>query len=458
MKDITELTAATRDAESIITDLKQKSVVVPGWSDLEKEYNPKKHPIMTDPSYTDKVTKTGIEKVTRITIDLQRLAAKRMTELAFGIPVKRIYNSETEGEKAIAKIIEKVYKRNRINSLNTERGKMLFAGCEVVTLWYAVEEKNNLYGIDSALKLRCKNYSPMNGDSLYPLFDEYDDLKALSFDYTRYEAGATTQYFDTYTATEHIRWTVEGGKWVEQIRETTTIGKIPAVYITRPTPIWEDTSNNVFELEWSLSRNGNYLRKNSKPIFAIFADGKIKVGDEKNDDSRLVVQYPQGSSANYVTWQQAVESLKFHHESLYKAFFTQLQLPDMSYESMKSTPMSGEARKMMFIDCQLKVTDESGRWLEALDRETNVIKAFLKTILPEKQHADIDSLEVETVITPYAVTDDKDTITNLISATGGKAIMSQLEGIKNLGWSDNPEETLRQIDAEAAIANSNPTF
>lgn len=40
-----------------------------------------------------------------------------------------------------------------------------------------------------------------------------------------------------------------------------------------------------------------------------------------------------------------------------------LQLPDMSQESMKQTPMSGEARKMMFLDAQQKVLDESGIWI-----------------------------------------------------------------------------------------------
>ena len=50
---------------------------------------------------------------------------------------------------------------------------------------------------------------------------------------------------------------------------------------------------------------------------------------------------------------------------------------------MKSNPMSGESRKQLFIDAQLKVKDESGRLIEFLDREMNVVKAFLKTMLPE---------------------------------------------------------------------------
>ena len=88
--------------------------------------------------------------------------------------------------------------------------------------------------------------------------------------------------------------------------------------------------------------------------------------------------------------------------------------------------MSGESRKQLFIDAQLKVKDESGRLLEFYDREMNVVKAFLKTMTAESMHKDIDALQIETEINPFTITDDKDTISNIMTATGGKAIMSQL--------------------------------
>lgn len=153
-----------------------------------------------------------------------------------------------------------------------------------------------------------------------------------------------------------------------------------AVYCYRPTPAWEDTTNIVTEMEWALSRNGNYLRKNSKPVLVLFADEEVPFNTGKNEtkEFKAVGQYPKGSELRYVTWEQAIENLKFYIGELRQSFFTQLQLPDRSYESMKTTPMSGEVGKQMFIDAQLKVRDESGRLPEMPDREVNVIKAFLK--------------------------------------------------------------------------------
>lgn len=450
---IEEILNSENSAESKIAALKEKTIIVPVWSGrfgLVQQFDPTKHPVMNKQKYPDIVTNEGIEYVTRITCDLQRLATKRMTELVTGIPVKRVYKPDNDKQKEIASYLESIYERNRIDSVNNERCNMLFAGCEVLTLWYAIDEKNNLYGFNSPLKLRCRNFTPMIGDELYPLFDEYGDMIAMSVGYTRKKGRKFVHYFDTYTDKKHIKWSDGQGEWAEVENEDITLGKIPCIYVWRPTPIWEDTSKTVYEIEWALSRNGNYLRKNSKPVFIVFADEVIKYGDEKseNKEFKAVMQYPSNGRAEYVTWQQAVENLKFYVEQLRSLFFTQLQLPDWSYEKMSQQALSGESRKQMFIDAQLKVKDESGRLIEFFDREMNVVKAFAKIMLGESYAADIDALKVETLITPYAITDEKDTINNLQAANGGKPLMSQRESIELYGHSDDVDKTMQEIAEE----------
>ncbi len=453
---IEEILQSGGSAEQIISALKDKSINVPVWGGtkgLLQEFDPRKHPVMNKAIYPDEVTAEGVQPVTRITCDLQRLATKRMTELCCGIPVKRVYKPENDRQKEIAQYLEAIYDRNRIDSVNTERLNMLFAGCEVMTLWFAVESPNNQYGFNSRLKLRCRNFSPMLGDDLYPLFDEYGDMIAMSVGYSRKVGRKTIRYFDTYTATKHIKWSDANGQWQEVENEDITLLKIPCIYAWRPMPIWEDTSKTVYEIEWSLSRNGNYLRENSKPLFVVFADEAINYGDEKspNREFRSIMQYPKGSTAQYITWQQAVENLKFYVEQLRSMFFTQLQLPDWSYEKMSQQALSGESRKQMFIDAQLKVKDESGRLIEFFDREMNVIKAFLKIMLGNAYAADIDSLKVDMVITPFTITDEKDTITNLITANGGEPIISQRESIEMYGHSDDVDKTLQEIQAQKLV-------
>lgn len=462
---IEEIISASRTPEAIITDLKRKTINVPGWGILEKEYDPNKHPVMNDPYYVDKFKNGKQEKLTRITLAWQKLAVKRITELMFGIDVQRIYNDhDNEDEKKAAKILEAIYTKNRIDAVNVERGRWLFASCEAMTLWYAQEQPTTYAGEQSKLKIRCRNYSPFGDKSkrsegIYPLFDEYDDLIALSIEYTRTENGVSISYFETYTDTTHIRWRNTSGQSEEVLREYYEIEKIPGLYIHRPEPIWEDQSRNVAEVEWSLSRNGNYIRKNSRPTWVVASDEDVEIGKEANNDNdgRNVLHYPADAKYGYATWPQAIDSLKFQIEEIKREFFMQLQLPDMSMDSMKATPMSGEARKMLFIDAQMKVKDESGAWLEFFDRETNVIKAFAKRAYPNLAAA-FDALGVEHRITPYQIRDDNEKFGNLSIATNGKPFMSQRTAIKEAGCVDDVDAELDQLAAESAADVTEPTF
>jgi hypothetical protein len=449
-----------RTISDIIAALKDKSIELPSWdTKLKNEYYPEKHPVMDTRTYPDKVGKNGKNiKVTRATRGLQRRSVKIMTGMIFGIPVERIYtfsSPDNKEEIKVAKIFEKIFERNRIDSVNIDRGVKLFASCEIATLWYAIKEDNVIYGEKSKLKLKCRNFSPMSEESIYPLMDEYGDMIALSFEYTRKESGKTVTYFDSYTDKEHNKWRSSDGQWEEVENENITlIGKIPAIYGKRLTPVWED-SNNVTEIEWAYSRNGNYLRRNSVPVYVVCDDDKINFGKEKDDDERVILKLSSKGKSGYNTWEQATESLKFQTEGLEKGFFSDIQLPNFSFDEMKSAPASGEAKRYMFVDAIIKVLEEQGMWLEYFDREINVIRTFAKIMFPKLANA-FDSVQVKNIITPFTMTEEKDNINNGTSATGGKAIASRRTAIKRLGWVDDVNEELEEIDRDEMSGTYSP--
>lgn len=449
----------------IIDDLKQKSIDVIPWERIRKEYEPKEHPVYKDKHYRDKVRRGKVEKMTRITYSIQKLSVKRMKELMFTFPVRRKYTTKTDKEKEAANIMEAIFKRNRIDSLNLKRSHKLFASCEMVTIWFAQKQDTIYADHKSKLKLRCRIFSPMDGDILYPLFDEYDDMIALSIQYTRKKGMEQLTYFDTYTDTAHYRWVSRDGMgWQEDMDpEPINIGKIAGIYIHRDLPIWEDQSDNGYELEWSQSRQGNYLRKNSRPTWVIYSDSPQVVApknakQEPSDDNagRNVLRYGQKDKAEYATWNQATDALKLHTEELRRNIHTSLQLPDMSMEQMKATPMSGEARKMLFIDCQMKVTDESGDWLEFFDREINVVRAFCVQMFPELR-SEFENLVVENKITPFQINDKSQQIKDMSDATGGKQIVSRRTAIREIGIvpeGEVDEEEARIEEEEAAAEDA----
>lgn len=455
---IEQIFSEGRRPAEIIDDLKKKSLVIKPWSELRKEYDPKQHPVYTDPAYRDKATKNGLEKMTRVTYPIQKQATKRMKELMFSIPVKRNYTTANDQEKKAAAIMEAIFKKNHINSLNIKRAHKYFASCEMATVWYAQMQDTTYAGERSLIKLRCRTYSPMDGDELYPLFDEYDDMIALSVGYSRTIGERKVQYFDCLTANMHYRWVSDGTSsgWVEDIApEPVSIKKIQGIYLWRPEPIWEDQSENGYEMEWQMSRNGNYLRKNSRPTWVIYSDNNrvISKDPKQNDNtsSRDVLRYGKDDKAGYATWNQAIESMKFHQEELRRSINSALQLPDLSMDKMSAIPMSGEARKMLFIDCQMKVTDESGDWIEFFDREVNVVRAFCCEMFPQLAAA-FNTLQVENIITPYRIDSLSDDIKDGVTATNGKAVASRRTVVRRLGLVPESEidDELQRIDEEEA--------
>ncbi len=463
--DINEIINSGKGISAIISDLKKKSVNIPEWSTLLKDYEPSLHKVVKDHT-TLKDKRNGTEPSARLAIGLEKLLSKRVNEFTFAIPVKRIYNIPANDDvaKEIRKALEAVYKAIHIDSVNIKRGLSYYAACEIFTMWYAVKKPNNLYGFPSEYKLKCKTYAPMDGVYLYPLIDELDDMVAMSFQYDKEVAERTITYFETFTADRHYVWrqNYHDENWEEVTARVTddgqvtsgeeiTIGKIPGVYLYRHRPVYDGLSVLRHDLEYTLSRDSNVIAYNSAPILKV--SGGVK-GEEDKGEARRVWRVENGGDVSYVSWSQANEAVRNHIELLLKLFWMQSQMPDISFENMKNLGNIGyDARQTLLTDAHLKVQDEAGPWKDFFEREFNVIKAFLKQ-MNNKWASKLDEISCEHVITPFIQNDELSEINKRMKANGGKAIESQLESITKYGESYDPAETLRLINEEAAQENN----
>ena len=438
------------DIGNIISQLKQRSIDVPSWNVLLKEYEPRFHEIVEDRlGRRDKVLANGyVDKAARIPIGLEKLLTRRMAEFTVAIPVKRVYNYNQEDEelKAIAFAIEKIYQAAHIDSENMNRAKNLYAACEMFTLWYTQKKPNKLYGFESSYKLKCKTFSPMDGVFIYPLFDEYGDLLALSFEYKRKITNEETTFFETYTATKHYKWNLtKGAEWQSEQEDEISIEKIPAVYWYRCQPCWEGLKPIRENIEYTLSRNSDVIAYNSAPILKVV--GSI-IGGEGKGEARRVYRVNEGGDVAYVSWQQAIEALKYHVDTLVKLFFMQSQMPDISFENMKSLGNIGyDSRKTLLMDAHLKIGEESGNWIEGFERETNIIKAFLSK-MNAKWASRMEEISIEHIITPFVQEDETTNIDKWMKANGNQPLISQEESIRYAGLSDNPDITYSKIQGE----------
>lgn len=465
MIDLSSIDFDSGNISETIDMLKNKSVSVPSWDNLVKDYEPTMHGILSDTTtLKDKIRADGqLDKSSRIIIGMEKLHVRRLSEFTFSIPVKRVYHNVDDNKlrKDIVNAIESVYKNVRIDSENLKRATALYASCEIFTVWYAVKKRNRLYGFDSEYKLKCKTFSPMNGVRLYPLLNEMDDMLAMSFEYEKTVKDKEVTFFETYTKDKHYIWKQSDGvgKWDVVLTQQTEDGdtangeeivlmKIPGVYGWRSKPVYDGLPPIRAEIEYSLSRNSNVIAYNSAPLLKVVGATK---GKEDKGESYRVVHCEQGGDVSYVSWSQSVEALKYHVDSMQKMYWMQAQIPDISFDNMKGLGNIGyDARQTLLADAHLRVGDESGTWIEFFERECNVIKAFLAAMNTAWAN-EMDNIGVEHIITPYIQNDELAEITKRMKANGNKPIESQLESIQKYGESSDAEKTFAMIQKESAI-------
>lgn len=465
--DIKEIIVPARDPKEIIETLKQKSVVVPPWSNIEEEYEPTKHAVVADASLRPKdKTKGGFtEKVAKLTYAAEKIVTRRMNQLAFTIPVERKYEFDQNNKtlKEVADAIESVYANARINGLNINRMRAYFAACEVCTIWYAVDTgvEHNDYGFATKFKFRSRSYSPMDAKKskisqadLYPLLDEYDDMIAMSIEYVRKEAGKDAKYFETYTAEKVYRWREVEGE-IEALPETDVpIGKIQCAYISRPEPIFEGVANNRNEIEFTLSRESDIIRKNSAPIIKI--TGKMANLEDRpaTDIAREVYHMEEKGDVNTVSPVISPESTKFLVSQLKQHIEEDTQMPNLSMENVKNLGGVGyEARKTLLTDAHMKVGEEKHEIIWFFERECSVIKALIGQANIKWKEI-MGQVRVSHTITPFVLDDKKAKAEELsIEVSGG--FKSRRQAIKDLGDVKDIEAELAQMQLEEGASADN---
>lgn len=466
MATIQEILQLSTPALRVAAFKNEKNLNIPCWDDIVRDYDPKQHDIIKNKARrpNDKKANGKIEKVAKITYPAEKIVTRRMAQMAFTIPVERKY--DTGGDKdleTIAKSIESIFDRVRINGVNFNRFKAYFASCEMCTVWYAVKSaKHEDYGFPCEYRLKCRSYSPMPNRfskitqaNLYPIFDDYENMTGMCVEYTVYRSSSVSiTYFDAYTSEGYFAYVQRGSQWEElPTDEIIAIDKIPIIYIYRPLPIFDDVSNPRDEIEFSLSRESDIIRKNSSPIISV--KGEL-IGEKPVGDSAREVYQFRGSDGGIDLSSPSIsqESTKHFVDELKDSIEEITQLADMSMKKMvEAGGASGESRKVLMTDSHLKVGEESHDIIWFLDREINVVKAFLAKF-NTKWESLLPKVKVTNVIHPFVFNDATEKTDRLTKQVDGK-LKSRKTAIKELGDVKDVDAEIAQIDKESESDSEN---
>ncbi len=443
--------------KDVVTALQKSSFVLPGWADLDKQYDPLKHRIITDTSaYPPKLNELGQDEFKRTPYALQKLAVNRISQALFAQPVERLYSSEeeTDNSRKAKDILEQIYKTdNYIDSENIERGKSLNKSCQIATVWKVFEKPNIVKGIQAKLKLTHKTYSEPDGYKLYPQIDENGDLIVLTILYTDSEQK---EHCFVYANLEKPVLLVYDklADWVQNTDLSKELTFFPVIYGNISEPVWGGLAGTkiVEEIEEIENFDSLYIKKNASPVFVLdMGDTSGMKGSdvtEKTDDAKRIIKVGKGGTINDATWAGAPESTNNKLKRLRNAFFEQNQFPDSSFANFLGSNTSADNKELLFSDSRSKAEDLAGEWEKFFYAELNIIKEFAKIMFPSLA-TEFDGFSIRSVVKPYSIRTKKENA-EYVSIAGNS--MSQETKVRVLGEVDDISKEVEDINSEQSAA------
>lgn len=438
--------------DKVIQDMQVSDLTLPQWKDLQKEYFPMQHEIMTNLIKYPQRLENGQDRFQRTPLGLQKLAVNRLAQSMFATPVKFkwIYDNEDENQKLAVDVLNHLYTvDNYINGENIERAKAVNACCQCATIWRVVPVENYVVkGIPTKFKLKHKTYSEMEGYKLYPRFTEDGDLLALSISYKGLDKK---ERFDIYTANAFHKY-VKQDKWIAESGQSILF--MPLVYTWIQEPVWggQEGTKLVEQLEEMESFQGNYIAKNSVPTFYVDwgeTQGRTKVfKSETSTDFRHIITVGKDGKVQDVTWQGASESVSQRYARIRNAFFEQVQIPDISFATLINSRTSAENKELLFSDVKQKAKDLGTEWETLLVEEIEIVKQFAKVMFPSLA-ASIDLITCTCEVVPYSIKTKKETA-EYISLAGDN--MSLVTKVRLLDEVEDIDAEVERIESGNSVA------
>lgn len=412
--------------------------LVPNEYDTNKDprlqYDPSLHTIFTDKvKRPDRVVTneagemTGMVYVSRLAVPIQKKIV--ITAAAFlGSPSLQA-NDDSSATADILTAIQDTFDLNKLDYRFRTISKITMSEKACAELWYTVDADDTAteqYPLNNPLRLRMKILARSKGDSLYPVFDEYDNLIAFGRGYKTIDENAKdVQHFDVYTADMSYHSKQDGGDWLwmnpvglyasDFVGIPNPFGKIPVVYYWQPYTEWHDVQMLIERYENIISNNADTNDYFGNPI--LMGIGKVLSLPNKTTAGK-VLEIENGGDAKYLTWDNGPVSVKQEMEELKGAIYSYTHTPDLSFDKLVNLGyFSTVALKTLFSDAHFKASDKEEIFGEGVQRRINFLKTALSILDPRlKTGLKLAIKPKFTFYIPENTVESVDTITKAVSA------------------------------------------
>lgn len=479
MRTLEEILAIPEVERKIYYLKKGRKTELPNAHSLYNDWNPNKHEIVIDEEkypkikitikpeerITDPTTgKEYVEPAVKKEVDPNRIALPIEQDIvniqtAFTVGTEPVLDCQPdESEENLLSALKQVFKKNKLKYQNKKVVRSWLAEQEVAEYWYVVKDdgfwaklKRKISGIFGKSKpeyrLKSAIWSPFRGDKLYPFFNDNGDLVALSREYKKKDLNdVEITCFMTITKDMVYQWELTSN-WTDKGSFAHGFKKMPVIYMYRPEAYCEKIKSLRIRLEKLLSNYADCIDYHFFPILMLYGDVQQLSGEFKN---RVVQLLGNNANAQYLTWNQASETVKYEAETLFSQIYSLTNTPRISFDSLKGagSAVSGVAFDYVFMSTHLNVENLNETVGEFMQRRVNFLVSALGSVNTSLEQAS-ETIDVDVQMQPYRLEDIKDKIDTAIKAKNGE-IWSQERAITFVGNIDSALEEIEAIKEEQA--------
>lgn len=395
----------------------------------------------------------------RIALPIEQDIVNVHTSFAVGTEPSLTADTSEESNRVMLAAVKQTMRKNFMRYKNKKIVRSWLAAQEVAEYWYVTPDKDGFWsklwrglktvfggsGVSASNRLKCAVWSPFTGDDIYP-FMEDDDMTGFLRGYkVKLDNDAEQQCWMCITATTVYTWKQTGGGWTEE-RFEHNFGKIPVIYMHRPEPLCGKIRTERIRLEKLLSEYADCIDYHFFPYILLKGEIEKFQGKARN---HLIQLMGEGASAQYLTWNQVPDTVKFEAETLLDLIYSLTNTPRLSFKDLSGTsPVSGESFKYRFMGASLQAENEYEEIGPYLQRRVNFLCTALGKVCVSLYTASQEA-DLQTEPQPYTIESLSERVNTAVSAVAGK-IWSRREGVLFAGNTERVEEELKEIEEETA--------
>ncbi|WCM42395.1 phage portal protein [Flavobacterium sp. CBA20B-1] len=437
------------------------------WEYLNKEFNGNARDLRNSQVgriQKDKIVGTG-EKAKSVTaIRLSIPFAKKIvnTAVAFelGEPVTLIADEKNE----LYDSVKSTWKLNRMDSKLQEalkKKKSELESCIIFHIEDVPRDKTWITKLFTTQKKRIKSNVKTNKEGrMYPIFDQYGNMQMFVWRFTsKSESHSEIDNIWIYTDKERIDLDNSvNNTYSITSRKPHGFDRIPVMYLQQDLPEWEDVKTIIDRFEVALSKLGGSNDYAGYPLLKLY--GELVSMPDRNDDGKTL-RFPMKEvddtgktihgDAEFLTANNAAESVKLELEKLYSLIHAMSSTPDIAFENLKGLgAMSGIALKLMFLDAIIKAKMNEGENRTMVERCLNIIASGTKKTVETKLSK--QDLLITVQFNSILPNDLKEAVEIATSAVNG-GVMSKETAVDYLDMVEDKTEELDKINNEKSITN-----